>query len=109
MTEETGKMGSNLKGKGGLIWYAHGSKENEITVAGEYGYGKSKKLSFSLGQQTAVFQAEMCAVKACVVENIHNLYKNRNIYIQSDSQASIKGHLSVTRSAQNKSGTCETG
>jgi ribonuclease HI len=48
--------------------------------------GTRRKLSFSLGQYTTVFQAEVYAIKACAVEN----YRNRNIYILSDSQAAIK-------------------
>jgi hypothetical protein len=43
-----------------------------------YCHGTRQKLSFSLGQYTKVFQAE-----------VYN-YKNRNIYILSDSQAAIK-------------------
>jgi ribonuclease HI len=30
------------------------------------------------------------AIKACVVENLDRNYRNRNIYILSDSQAAIK-------------------
>jgi hypothetical protein len=45
--------------------------------------GTSRKLSFSLGQYTTIF-------KACAVENLDRNYRNRNIYILSDSQAAIK-------------------
>jgi hypothetical protein len=55
-----------------------------------YGYGTRLKLSFSCGKYTAVFQAEVYAIKACAVENINRGYKNRNIYILSDSEAVIK-------------------
>jgi ribonuclease HI len=37
-----------------------------------------------------VFQAEVCAIKACTDENIKRGYCNRNIYILSDSQVAIK-------------------
>jgi hypothetical protein len=47
--------------------------------------GTRQKLSFSLGQYTTVFQAEVYAIKACAVENL-----DRNIYVLSDSQAAIK-------------------
>jgi hypothetical protein len=47
-------------------------------------------LSFRPGQNTIVFQAEVYAIKACTDENIDMNYKNRNIYILSDSQAPIK-------------------
>jgi hypothetical protein len=41
--------------------------------------------SFSLGHHTTVFQAEIYAIKACIMENIEKGYKGRNIYILSDS------------------------
>jgi hypothetical protein len=59
------------------------------------------KLSFSLGQYTTVFQAEVYAIKACAVENLGRDYENRNTYILSDSQAAIKKTLANTRSPQN--------
>jgi hypothetical protein len=49
-----------------------------------------RKLSFSLGKYTKVLQAEVCSIKACAVENLARDYKNRNIYILSDSQAAIE-------------------
>jgi hypothetical protein len=55
-----------------------------------YCYGTGRKLSFSLGQYTTVFQAEVYAIKACAVENLDRNYKSRNIYILSDSHAAIK-------------------
>jgi hypothetical protein len=35
-----------------------------------------------------VFQAEICAIKACIVENIEKGYTGRNIYILSDRHPS---------------------
>jgi ribonuclease HI len=55
-----------------------------------YGYETRRKLSFSLGKYTTVFQAEVCAIMACTLENLDRNYRNRNIYILSDSQAAIK-------------------
>jgi ribonuclease HI len=55
-----------------------------------YYYGTKQKLSVSLGQYTTVFQAEVYAIKTCADENRDTNYKNRNIYILSDSQAAIK-------------------
>jgi ribonuclease HI len=52
--------------------------------------GTRWKLSFSLGQYTTVFQAEVYAIKTCAVENLDRNYRNGNIYILSDSQAAIK-------------------
>jgi hypothetical protein len=39
----------------------------------------------SLGQYRIVFQAEVYAIMACVVENLDKNYRNRNIYILSYS------------------------
>jgi hypothetical protein len=44
----------------------------------------------SLGKYTTVFQAEVYAIVACAAENLDRSYKNRNIYILSESQAAIK-------------------
>jgi hypothetical protein len=63
-----------------------------------------KKNRFRLGRYTTVFQAEVYAIKACAVENIDRNYKNRNIYILSDSQAAIKALVNI-RSLPNWSGT----
>jgi ribonuclease HI len=52
--------------------------------------GTRRKLSFSLGRHTTVFQSEVYAIKACISQNINRGYKNRNTYILSDSQAAIK-------------------
>jgi hypothetical protein len=81
------KEGFETDRKEGLIWYTDGSKTNKGTGAGVYCYGTRLRLSFSLGQYTTVFQSEVYAIKACVDENIDRNYKNRNIYILSDSQA----------------------
>jgi hypothetical protein len=76
--------------KGGRIWYTDGSKTTKGTGAGVYGYGTRMKCSFSLGKYTTVFQAEVYAIMACTLENLDRNYRNRNIYILSDSQAAIK-------------------
>jgi hypothetical protein len=76
--------------KGGLIWYADDSKTNKGTGAGLYGYDTRWKLSFSPGQYTTAFPEEVYDNKACAVKNLDRNYRNRNIYILSDSQAAIK-------------------
>jgi hypothetical protein len=76
--------------KGGLIWYTDGSKINKGTGGGVNCCGTGWKLSLSLGQYTTVFLAEVNAIKACAVENLDRNYKNRNIYILSESQAANK-------------------
>jgi hypothetical protein len=75
---------------GGIICYTDGSKTNKGTAAGVYCYGTRRRLSFSLGQYTTVFQAEVYAKKARADENIDRNYKNRSIYILSDNQAAIQ-------------------
>ena len=59
--------------KWGLICYTDGSKTNK--GAGVYCNGTGRKRSFSLGQYTTVFQAEVYAIKACTVENLDRNYK----------------------------------
>jgi hypothetical protein len=63
-----------------------------------YGYGIGQKLSFSLGQYTMVFQAEVYAINTSEVENMDRNYGNRNNCILSDSQAAVKalGNLWIT-------------
>jgi hypothetical protein len=76
--------------KGELIWYTDGSKTEKDTGAGMYCHETRKKLGFSLGKYTTVFREELHAIEACAAENIDRNYKNRNIYIISDSEAAIK-------------------
>ena len=40
--------------------------------------------AFSLGLQSTLFQAEIYAIKACVMENIEKGYAGRNMYFLSD-------------------------
>jgi hypothetical protein len=82
--------GFNPDNKGDLVWYTDGSKTNKGTGAGVYRWGSRRGHSFSLGLHTTVFQAEMYAIKACIMENIQKGYTGRNICILSDSQAAIK-------------------
>jgi hypothetical protein len=94
------KKGFQPGRNGGLIWFIDGSKTVKGTGSGVCCQGTMRELSFSLGQHTAVFQAEVYAIKACIDENLDRGYRNRNIYILSDSQAAIK-HLANTRSPLN--------
>jgi hypothetical protein len=82
---EVNKEGVSTRQRGGTnLVYKKG------TGAGVYCDGTRRKLSFSLGQYITVFHAEVYAIKVCAVENLDRNYKNRNIYILSDSQAAIK-------------------
>jgi len=51
---------------------------------------KKGGIVFSLGLHTMLFQAEIQATKACIVENIEKGYTGGNIDILSDSQVAIK-------------------
>jgi ribonuclease HI len=86
------KKGFQPDRNGGLIWFTNGPKTEKGTRAGVCCHGTStrKKISFSLGQHTRVFHAEVYALKACIDENLDRGYKNKNIYILSNSQAAIK-------------------
>ena len=63
----TGGSGSP-PGIKGLIWYTDGSKMKEGTGAGVFGQSVKRRLSFSPGRYTTVFQAEIYAILACVHE-----------------------------------------
>jgi hypothetical protein len=52
--------------------------------------GLEKGHSFSLGFHTTIFQAELFAIGACIIRNIEKGYKDRNIYMLLNIQASIK-------------------
>ena len=52
----------------GLVWFTDESKMREGTGAGVYGQSLRRRLSFSLGRYTMVFQAEIYAILACVYE-----------------------------------------
>jgi hypothetical protein len=90
--------------KGGLIWYTDGSKTNKGTGAGVYCPGTRRKLSFSLGQYTAVFQAEVYAIETCAVENLDRNYEIGASIFYETVKLQLK-HLANTRSPQNWSGT----
>jgi ribonuclease HI len=74
----------------GLIWYTDGSKM-EGTGVGVFGQSIKRRLSFSLGRHTTVFQAEIYAILACVHEIQLQNRPDKYISICSDSQAALKG------------------
>jgi ribonuclease HI len=65
-------------------------QDQKGTGAGVCRWGSRRGHSFSLGLHTMVLQAEMYAIKACIMENTEMGYTGRNIYILSDSQTAIK-------------------
>jgi hypothetical protein len=75
----------NPNNKGSPVWYTDGLKTNKHTGAGLYRWGLRRWHSFSLGLHTMVFQAEIYAIMACIMENIEKGYTGRNIYVLSDS------------------------
>jgi hypothetical protein len=78
--------------EGGLFWYTDVSKTKKGIGAWVYGYGTRKKHSFGLGKYITVLQAEVYVIKACTVDNLDRGYRNRNVYIPSDSHAAMKAH-----------------
>jgi ribonuclease HI len=75
---------------GAQVWCTDGSKSNKDTGAGVFRWGSGRGHSFSLALNTTVFQAEVYAIRACIMENQEKLYTGRNSCIISDSQAAIK-------------------
>jgi predicted RNA binding protein with dsRBD fold (UPF0201 family) len=49
-----------------------------------------KRHSFTLVFHTTIFQAELYAIKACIMGNVEKGYKDGNIYILLNIQAAIK-------------------
>jgi hypothetical protein len=97
------KQGFQPDRKGELIWYIDGAETSKGTGAGVYCHGSRRKLSFSFGQYTAVFQAEVYAIDVRAVQNVEGNYKNMNICVLSDSQAASKAVDNCSGTATNPS------
>jgi len=82
----------------GLIWYTDGSKMREGTRAGVYGQSVRRRLSFSLGRYTTVFQAKIYPILACVYEIQLQNRPEKYVSIFSDSQAALKALQAVRMS-----------
>jgi hypothetical protein len=89
LIEVNGRRGFNPIERGATLVYLWFQDKKGIG-AGVYCHETRRELSFSLGQYTTVFQAEVHAIKACAVENLDREYKKRNSYILSESHAAIK-------------------
>jgi len=87
--------GFNADNERGLVWYTYLPKTSKGTCWGLQ-MGLNKGAYFSLGVHSVVFQVEIYAIKACIMENIEKGYKGRNINILSDSEVAIKV-LTVSR------------
>jgi hypothetical protein len=70
--------------KGGLVWYRKDPTPG--AGAGVYRWGSRSRCSFSFGLNTTVFQAEMYAIKACVMENIEEGYAGISVVFQTIRQ-----------------------
>jgi len=82
----------------GLVWYADGSKMKEGTGASVFGQTVRRRLSFSLGRYTTVFQAKIYAIPACA-HGIQSQYRSeKHVSICSDSQAALKALQAVRTS-----------
>ena len=55
-----------------------------------YRWGLRRGHSFIPGLHATVFQAEVYAIKPCIMENIGQGYTGRNICILANSQAAIR-------------------
>ena len=72
--------GFKLEMEGGLVWYTDRCKTDRGTDSGMYRWGSN---SFSLWLHTAIFQAEVYNIKACVMGNTEKGYTGRKICILS--------------------------
>ena len=68
------------------------------TGAGVYGHSVRRRLSFSLGRYTTVFQAEIYAILACVYEIQFQNRLEKHVSICSDSQAALKALQAIRTS-----------
>jgi hypothetical protein len=85
-SEMSNRFNPDLKGE--TVCYMDRSKTNKGTGAGVYGWG-TRRHSFSLGSHTIVVQAEIHAIKPCIIKNIEKSYTGRNNSVLSDSQTAI--------------------
>jgi ribonuclease HI len=81
--------------EGALIWFTDGSRANSGMGSGIFGLKPSRSLSFHLGKFATVFQAEVNAILQRAHGNIRRAYKNKRIFIFSDSQAALKALSSL--------------
>jgi len=68
----------------GLV-HIYGSNTDSGTDAELYRWESRNGHRFSFGLHATVFQAEIYAIKACIMENVEKGYTSRNISIVSDS------------------------
>ena len=74
---------------GSLVFYTDGSKTDQGVGAGVYEVKPRVEIVAALGCTSTVFQAEVHAIELCVREIIDRGYRDRIIYILSDSRAAL--------------------
>jgi len=80
------QTGCNPDNKGSLVWYTDGFQTNKGTGAGVYRWDLRRGHSFSLGPHTTIYQAEMYAIKARIMENMEKATQvGTSIFILSGS------------------------
>jgi hypothetical protein len=100
MTREDWTEGTGTPpGVKGLVWFTDGSKMREGTGTGIYGQSVGRRLSLPLGRYTTVFQAEICAILACVYKIQFQNRPEKYLRICSDSQAALKALQAVRTSS----------
>ncbi|XP_046145429.1 uncharacterized protein LOC123988721 [Osmia bicornis bicornis] len=74
---------------GGLIWYTDGSKTKTGTGAGIWGERPRAEIAMSLDPHVSILQAEVFAIWACAKLCLERNYRDKHIYICSDSKAAL--------------------
>ncbi|XP_046145365.1 uncharacterized protein LOC123988657 [Osmia bicornis bicornis] len=74
---------------GGLIWYTDGSKTKTGTGAGIWGARPRAEIAMSLDPHVSILQAEVFAIWACAKLCLERNYRDKHIYICSDSKAAL--------------------
>lgn len=80
----------SILGNEDMVWYTDGSKTDDGVGAGIYSERPQTNIYISLGKYASIFQAEVYAIAMCAYEIARQGYKNKTIYILSDSQAALK-------------------
>ena len=79
----------------GIVWFTDGSRMKGGTGAGVYRQSVGRRLSFSLGRHSTVFQADTYAILACTYEIQFQNRSEKYVSICSDSQAALKALKTV--------------
>jgi ribonuclease HI len=72
------------------MWFTDGSKTDNKTGFGIYGYSTNERISVSTGVSMTVFQTEILAIKTCTEHLLEKSDHGKSLTIYSDSQAALK-------------------